>query len=1102
MILASRIFGCVQKRSVLVFSVLLSLLATPAIAQQQVEKLTDIQWTEGTLVYQKGNWIPEGTLRVLNTFLAQQEMPITLVIADTVEDEVFRLPDGQVVHGFDAADFAVGTHGLMKQPAFRAQVDESTGKPNGSVLFVSPERVRQLDGARPWQFYSSAYLDDLGLSWQRVWKGGLEDVGIPYLKDGEIDQEVIRSVEAYHNKVDAHFRAVAFWRGFWRLFPWALGLIALLVTALVLIIKHRNATDAKAKAQRELQVWVTALAGKGVLLRELNQRKTKVFGAKRADLTVEGEDLELANGAIEKIGRARLLLNLATNTVARVQGLLNRSFAGFSTAPYEEAMRILERPLEFDPEENVEAALTGNQIEEAEYLWAPISSFRPFKTSFQVMIDTFNKITKEASEALDTFNNNRSEVVQNLGAVNTRLAAFDTRIGEIESLMGADELAALAIVRKEVIPGLTNEAKQVSGRALKSPTTHLHHVRGLTGRIEEAESCAAALLTLLRNRPAMQERIAALEAQGDLKVDWLRSHGANCVGALIDVIDSLDSDKPDLSGNARTAAEAFPGIISRVETLNKRRTLEVAEHERLKLRLQTLRGQLSAELGIAAERLFTESGDDDSDHRAPDEALADAGKQLKAARALLCQGRLEEAEQQINLADAGDLDAESDISMWLSVKETYAQRRLAIGSRAAELEGDIGAARRLLEELGEFDQAALQFRAGDPTNPRSNGTVADNIQEIEHALTERASSLANAATAFEGGTLLAAGDWLTHAENWNQFIANRVAEIRHKHGTVMGVDRSNAEKLPLLLKGLKHQVDTPYDHHVRQATIDSLAQAHGELAEANRRHGGESRNPFEIAEVIARASGVASRFAQSVQRDLALFEEAQASAGKAQTQLTELDQLLASMSDDEDDLPDADAFDRAESEIDSLQSQLRRCQAELRTPHTDWAALDGRIDQIYNRTTTLLLALRREKEDGEAALTAISQARTKVREAGSWSGTYVSSISGSSGKAALERADDAFEQGDFTTARQEAASALSQAANAISAAEDADQKERRRVKQQQQAAARRREEAQRASYSSSYSRSRSSPSSFSFSSGGGGGGFRGGFSSGGGGKGW
>ena len=106
--IASRVFGRVRKRSALLLSTLLLVLAQPALAQQQVEKISDIQWTPGTYVYQKGDWIPSGTLRVINTFLDEQEMPITLVIADAVKDEVFRNPDGEMLTGYLAADYACG----------------------------------------------------------------------------------------------------------------------------------------------------------------------------------------------------------------------------------------------------------------------------------------------------------------------------------------------------------------------------------------------------------------------------------------------------------------------------------------------------------------------------------------------------------------------------------------------------------------------------------------------------------------------------------------------------------------------------------------------------------------------------------------------------------------------------------------------------------------------------------------------------------------------------------------------------------------------------------------------------------------------------------
>ena len=139
---------------------------------------------------------------------------------------------------------------------------------------------------------------------------------------------MIRSVEKYHDRVDGHFRSIAFWKGFFKILPWALAVICCLIFLLVLYAKRAAAIAAHEKAQRKLAVWENALSGKLFLLRELNEKKTKEFGAKRSDLQLEGADLELAHEIIDKIGRSRILINLANNTLSKVKRVVYAHFVG------------------------------------------------------------------------------------------------------------------------------------------------------------------------------------------------------------------------------------------------------------------------------------------------------------------------------------------------------------------------------------------------------------------------------------------------------------------------------------------------------------------------------------------------------------------------------------------------------------------------------------------------------------------------------------------------------------------------------------------------------------------------------------------------------
>ena len=253
--LAKEALRCVFRRGTLVYFTLLLLLgATPALAQTRVENLSTIRFVPGTMVYQKGNWKDLESFRRLNQELQEAEHPVVLIIAETVSDESFLGPDGTRLRGYEAAKYAIGTHGLMSQPDFKAMIDEKTGLPNCSVLLVSPERVRELGNNRPWDFGSSPFLDSLGLSGDRTWKDGVDDVGLGYLPKGQVDQAVLATVKAYDQKIKGVYASRAFWRGFWALLPWLFGVVTVLVASLWLRLRYKLAEAAREELKKVFAV--------------------------------------------------------------------------------------------------------------------------------------------------------------------------------------------------------------------------------------------------------------------------------------------------------------------------------------------------------------------------------------------------------------------------------------------------------------------------------------------------------------------------------------------------------------------------------------------------------------------------------------------------------------------------------------------------------------------------------------------------------------------------------------------------------------------------------------------------------------------------------
>lgn len=1095
----------------------------PASAQQRVDRISNIQWQAGTLVYYRGE-IPldQRELERLNGELLKRPMPVTVVFAEKVSDENWTLPDGQQIRGHQAADFAVG-HGLFNQGAFAKQTDPVSGLKNGSALLLCME-ADPSDGMRPFKFYSSELLNHHKLNWERVWSNDIEDLGIELLRQGRFSDAILRSVDAYAerltkklaaevaeaqraeaqklHRIEREAAARARARAFAQALPWILLLLGIAALSMLLVLLHSRARAARTIASKELDQWIGALSGKTELLARLNQRKGAVLGKTRSEVRLTGESQKLANEAIDKIARARLLIRLATSTVEQARRMIRDGQpAGFRTRPYQQALQILQGSLEFDPGSGIRAAVTGEELKDEEYLWAPLSSFQPFRTSFDELIATFNRITREASQALDSFHSIRSQVVQRAGAAATRLDELDALLQALAGGMNADEQRLLAVITSETVPNLKKEISQLGPRALADPIGRKEEFDSFSERIEEAALCAQTLQELLSAGEDFRSRCGRLEESG-LKPAWLGELYSAATGGLIAVIDSMDSSRTDLSGNLRDDAAALSTVLSRAEALNTSRLDLEGECNRLLQLLAENRSRLAAQLRIAPERILAESDEEDQDQRVPDQALADARRELAQARQHLNSARLDDAAGLLRLAELSCKDAADDIQLALSAFAGHEPRMAAIKGMSSELASEIERHRVLLEELSGFDPQVLLFRSGDPSHPRSDASAANNIEEVTQATQARERSLADAAGAFSDGRLLAASDHLTDAENWNMFIKHRLKEISQKHSAVMTANLHNGPALETTLAGFKSATEAPFETWVRRATIDGLITAYNSLAEASRLHSGPRANPFQIAEILDSARSVLEAFTAASERDHVEHNEAAASIERAGRKLEELNETLQQMRGEKDSLPDAQAFKVAAERLAPLQNAHSLLLSALQTPHSDWFELDDQADDLVARTSELLLHLRQEGQEGAQALSEIQAAAASVRRARDWSGSYGISISGSPGQQELNLARQLFNRGSFEQAGLTAQSAANLAAEAISAAEALVRKRRRAQQEREEQERLERKERERQSYNTTYSRRSSSSGGSIFGSGGGGGGFGGGFRSGGGGGGF
>jgi hypothetical protein len=156
--------------------------------------------------------------------------------------------------------------------------------------------------------------------------------------------------------------------------------------------------------------------------------------------------------------------------------------------------------------------------------------------------------------------------------------------------------------------------------------------------------------------------------------------------------------------------------------------------------------------------------------------------------------------------------------------------------------------------------------------------------------------------------------------------------------------------------------------------------------------------------------------------------------------------------------------------------------------HGDWNEVDKEADSIAAQAAQVQIILKNEEAAGQAAISAITKAAAKVKEATNWSGSYGVYISGSPGSGSLESARAALRKGDYPGAKSHAESAAKAAKSAI---DDAEAEVHRLYAAEQArlakeaAARRRREEAAAAALSRSYGNGGGSSSWGSSNSGGG-----------------
>lgn len=1071
-------------------------LISSVSAQETVRRVAEITFKPNVYVYQKGTWVDNETARKLNDFLAEQSMPVILVIADSTGGETFTMPDQTRLTGYAAADFSLGPHGLMSQSAFKALVNKDTGLPHGSVIFVSPEPQGELNGKRPWNFYSSPYLDSLGLGWKEAWLNDLEEVGVPYLKKGEVDLAVKFSVESYIERVDSVLRGRARAAALAAVMPWAVLFVLVGLGIAILWHLRLSAMKAKESALAKLSSWRAALAGKSELLAELHAKMVDVFGGPRATLVFEGEDREVAEEAIHAIDRARLLMTIVIETFQRAERLVDSTKLGFLAKPYDEAIAILRQPLRFDPQHGVEAALTGDARKEQDLLWAPLSSFESFETNFDELIETFNRLTKEGSEALERVTLARSNATRELSDAKALAEKLVVSLEERQD----EEWQRLASLVDET-RGLLLAAVTVSAAGIRvSPLSAVAGARALAARALDATECLERAQKLLNSRATREEELKALrERGGDLA--WSQKLEQECLTELGVAITAQGDDRDDAAqlaeGSIKLADELLAvsgrvkGLLDRIDSTEA--SLAAASDE-LTVFVSSLTGENS---GGDPDRFFItsdirESFDGEREPcDTPVRLLSSAMQAIELAQAVVAERDGSIAKTFIEVADEHIAKALSIVKAWRSADERYQSERSAVDSDANSAIAKISEATRLLQELRVFDR-------------RSFGDSVEDGKMLKSRQTTLQGHLDAATKHSQAQQMLAADGCLTRAKAETSALRESIQLVQKVHEEAFACDQKNQKALAELATSIEDYLRT-VSERTRKVTIKSLTEAQKALNAARRSQGGDGRNVREIEKTISEISRALEAYATAAKQDSKEFEAASNAITELQELINEVERAVSKMLGDRDGLPDTQPVDDADGFVKTTKPAVARFRAVLNTAHEDWFHLEDQVTKRSSDARRHLAALRKETERGEQALQAIENARTKAREARAWSGRFVSQTSlDSSVEREIRDAESSFRNGHFSEAFSTAGKVLQSAVAAIASAA-AEEARRKRREEEEEEESRRAERARAARHSKSYSTFSSSSSSWgdssSWSSGGGGSGITS-SESGGGGSGW
>lgn len=838
-----------------------------------------------------------------------------------------------------------------------------------------------------------------------------------------------------------------------------LALACLIALGLGLNIRRR---PSRRKALALVATWSKGLGDKTVALFDLLDRTHGMLGrsAEEAAARHTGRTLALSEQVIRGVDEMMIMSACAGQVLSSAKalalpaGLGRRAANQFTVRPFRAAVRRLQdEPIVFRPEDGLELVVRGPTTER-ETLLGSVESYQPFTMTFEELMKAFNERAAKALGALRQVEDSVYTVGDLLGAVQSRIRQAEALEQQIQAA-GPDTWFRAAPVFSDLLPAARAAHADAVKQAVRDPVAVVE-TSAVEARRKAQDAEAIARLAVEFHtavKPRLTAAAATLEAV-PLDTGW-----------LAESIDRASSraDEIALAALGEPAAESIATLARDIQALAERAeavvTLDQARREAAARSLDdaaaligTARQELGTAVGLPPDKILREPQADPSDR------VDQAHAQAAAVKAALERGDVQAAQQGLDQVASLVLEANEIVK---ATREAFTAHAGVLEARRQEAGGLADRVPDQEEVLAriqrDYAPSVLLLGEGDPTHPRANDTIQDNLDEVRDHLAEIRDLMDRSQHRHREGALLEAAEYLRQAAARQDQAEFRLQEVIEKAERLQAAEASNVRVRGDLEAQAARLDAQANDARTVESTLQALDHARSGLDRAIRLMESVPNDPFAVAVDLEAVGRSLALVQDQIREDWAAHADAGRRVSAAAGQLDGVGGLARRAQ--ADGVPDSDAIRAAVQDAATLAGQLEHVRAGLAVSHADWAQVQAEADRVFGEAGRLAAVLRGELESGQAALAAIREATDSLRGMDRWRGSFGVTILGSPGARALDQAMTLLAAGSYTEALRAAQSARRAAQAAVAEAE-AEQQRRRLAEEQRLLRERRQREEQ------------------------------------------